>query len=289
VCTLLAAPAAAGLFDRAIVQSGACKFLQDLDEAEAQGAAVAAELGCTGEVAACLRAASAEEVVAALPADVGALSSSPYGPNVDGAVLPEQPEAAIRAGRHHAVPFIVGANADETNLEAPLGMTQEQVDALVHATFGTTLGDQVLAEYAGISPPRAQYVRISSDVRFICPSREIARAVTLGQSEPARRYFFRYAPSPAGAVHGLDVVYLFGTFDAVLVDGEPYVPTATDLALSASIQELWTRFARTGAPGGAWPVWDDTDPALVLDATIAVAAGPGAEHCDFWRPIYEAL
>jgi para-nitrobenzyl esterase len=284
VCTLLATPDAAGLFDRAIVQSGACKFLESLAEAEAQGAAVAGELGCTGDVAACLRAATAEEVVNALPSDVGTLGASLYGPVIDGDLLPEQPEAAIRGGRHHAVPLLVGANADETNREAPLGMTQPQVDTIVRTTFGTTLGDAILAEYAAITPPRAQYVKLTSDYRFICPSREIARAVSLGQDEAARRYFFRYAPTAAGAVHGLDVVYVFGTFDAV-----PYVPTATDLALSASIQGLWTTFAKSGDPGDDWPAWDDADPALVLDATIAVEPGAGADHCDFWRPIYEAL
>ena len=290
VCTLMGTPAAADLFDRAIVQSGACKFLPDLAAAEAVGADVAAELGCTGDVAACLRAAGAEEVIRALPAEIGALSAGAYQPNVDGDVLPEQAEAAIRAGRHHPVPFLVGANADETNLEAPLGMTQPQVDAIVRATFGTTLGDQVLAEYSAITPPRTQYVRITSDSRFICPSREIARAVSIGQSEPSRRYFFRYAPTAVGAVHGLDVVYVFGTFDAVeTAGGEPYVPTATDLALSAAMQDLWTTFARTGDPGGDWPAWDATDPALVLDATVAVEPGAGADHCDFWRPIYEAL
>ena len=289
VCTLLATPSAAGLFDRAIVQSGACKFLQDLADADAQGALVADELGCTGDLAACLRAASAEEVVAALPADVGALGSSTYGPAIGTDVLPVQPEAAIQAGDHHAVPFLVGANADETNLEAPLGMTQPQVDSIVRASFGATLGDAILAEYAGITPPRAQYVRITSDYRFICPSREIARSAAAGQSEPARRYFFRYAPSAAGAPHGLDVVYVFGTFDAVLVDGEPYVATATDLALSATMQAHWTAFAASGTPDPEWTEWDDSDPAMVYDATSAVAAAPGVEHCDFWRPIYEAL
>lgn len=40
-------------------------------------------------------------------------------------------------------------------------------------------------------------------------------------------------------------------FDTILVGGQPYHPTATDLALSAAIQGYWTRFARTGDPAGS--------------------------------------
>ena len=54
------------------------------------------------------------------------------------------------------------------------------------------------------------------------------------------------------------------------------------------MQSLWTEFARTGAVA-SWPTWDDSDPALVFDATAVVESGPGASHCDFWRPIYESL
>jgi para-nitrobenzyl esterase len=166
-------------------------------------------------------------------------------------------------------------------------MTQEQYEAAVRAQLGTTLGDAALAEYEGITPPRAAYVRLTSDARFICPTREIARGATAGQTEPVRRYFFRYAPGPYGAPHGIELVYLFGNFDAVVVNGEPYQPTATDLALSQEMQARWTAFASGGLDG--WPAWDDSDPALVLDADVSVEQGAGADHCDFWRPYYEAL
>ncbi|MCA9677273.1 MAG: carboxylesterase family protein, partial [Myxococcales bacterium] len=239
------------------------------------------------------RAASAADVVAAVPSDVGVLTSSLYNPVVDGVVLPAQPEAALRAGDAAAVPLIVGANADETGKEAPLTLTQTAYEDLVHAQFGPALGDQILAEYAAVSPPRAAYVALTSDARFICPSREIARSATTGAGT-ARRYLFRYAPGAVGAVHGLELPYVFGTFDAVVVPGGgTYTPTATDLALSARLQRMWTRFARTGDPGAdpdpAWPAWDDGDPVMVLDDPTAVEAGAGAAHCDFWRPLYEAL
>jgi len=285
VCTLLAMPSAEGLFDRAIIQSGACKFLETLAQAEDQGAAVAAELGCGADVAACVRAASVSEIIHALPAEISALSGGNYNPVVDGEVVPEQPEDAIVAGRSAQVPLLVGATADETSTAAPLTMSQATYEGLIRASFGTALGDQVLAEYAAVSPPRAAYVRATSDARFICPSREIARSAS---ALPSRRYFFRYAPSAYGAPHGIEIPYLFATFSAVIANGQPYVPTATDRSVSSTIQSAWAEFARTGAVA-SWPVWDATDPALVFDATTAVELAPGASHCDFWRPLYESL
>jgi para-nitrobenzyl esterase len=194
------------------------------------------------------------------------------------------------AGRHHAVPLALGANADETAREVPAGLTQPQYEAAVRAQYGA-IAEQVLAHYPPTPTPRAAYVRLTTDARFVCPSRQIARHADAGQAAPVYRYFFQYAPTVLGAVHGIDVPYVFGTFDAVIVNGQPYVPTAADLALSAAIQGYWTRFARTGDPAGtpAWPAQAAGDPVLVLDRTITTAAGVRAADCDFWAPYYDAL
>ena len=296
VCSLVASPRAAGLFRGAIMESGACKFLPTRATAEAQGAAVVAQVGCAtaADVPACLRALPAATLVQALPGDPGVLGASPYNPMIDGAVQPEQPQAALRAGRHNHVAFLVGANADETGKAAPALTTDAQYQAAVRASYPEPLASGALAQYpsTAYASPRAAYVRLTTDARFVCPSREIVADARAAQAEPVYRYLFQYRPTALGAVHGLDVPYVFGTFAAVLgANGQPYTPTATDLALSAAIQGLWARFARTGVPGGtpAWPASDASDPVLVLDATLATATAPRQADCDFWRPYYQAL
>ncbi|MBZ0232337.1 MAG: carboxylesterase family protein, partial [Deltaproteobacteria bacterium] len=220
------------------------------------------------------------------------LSASAYGSVIDGVTLVEQPEDAIVAGRHHAMPFAIGANADETVREAPPNLTAMQYENLVRAQYGA-LANAVLAQYPAASypTPRAAYVRLTTDSRFVCPSREIAAHADAGQTEPVYRYFFRYAATALGAPHGIDVPFVFGTFDAILVGGTPYQPTATDLALAAAVQGYWSRFARTGDPAGtpAWPAYGASDTALVLDAPLATEAGIRDADCDFWRPYYDAL
>jgi para-nitrobenzyl esterase len=212
------------------------------------------------------------------------LESSQFQPNRDGVVLPEQPIEAIAAGRHHHVALVVGANADETGREAPALASESAYQALVQSQFGP-LASSVLAEYpaSSFATPRKAYVALTSDARFICPARRVARAAVAAQDEPVYRYYFTRAASPLGAVHGLEVPYVFGTFAAI-----PYTPAAADSAISGAMQATWTAFARSGDPGAVgavtWPRYatDGSDPTLVLDDPVTTIDGVRSDKCDFW-------
>jgi para-nitrobenzyl esterase len=293
VCSLVASPPAKQLFHRAIMESGSCKALPTRTKAEQTAAEVATTVGCAAGDVACFRGLSAETIVRANASDISGLSSGAYQPMIDGVVQPDQPANVIAAGAHSHVPFMVGANSDETASSAPAISTATQYEALVRSQLPMALADLALQEYpaSAYPTPRAAYVQLTTDARFVCPSREIARAADAGQSEPVYRYFFQYRATPLGAVHGLDVPFVFGTFDGIETpNGSTYVPTATDLAVSATIQGYWTRFARSGDPGGtpAWPLYGAADPTLVLDAMPSTANGIRTAHCDFWQPYYDA-
>ena len=293
VCSLVAASPAKGLFHRAIMQSGSCKALPTRARAEQLANDHISAVGCNtaSDVPACMRALPAETIIRALAPDISSLSSSQFQPMIDGVVQTDQPTNVIAAGGHATVPFMVGANADETANSAPAITTQAQYEALVRTQLPQPLADMALARYpaSAFPTPRAAYVRLTTDARFVCPSREIAKAVDAGQTDAVYRYFFQYRqPSPLGAVHGLDVPFVFGTFDGIeLPNGGTYTPTATDLAVSASMQTAWTEFARTGTPTG-WPAYGANDPTLVIDATNSVANGIRTSACDFWEPYYDA-
>src|ERR1700687_1357217 len=103
----LASPLSAGLFHRAIVQSGAYALSQpSLSEAEAQGQAVAMRAGCTDQTAECLRATPVETLLDALL--VGTVV-----PDVDGYVLTQTIGASLASGQFNHVPVIEGSNHDE--------------------------------------------------------------------------------------------------------------------------------------------------------------------------------
>jgi para-nitrobenzyl esterase len=239
-----------------------------------------------------LRALSAEALTAAVPpqSNVSSSSGQLYGPNVDGFALDTSPLSALASGSHHHVPFLIGANADETALDAPALPTDAAYQAAILAQFGGILGPRVLTQYpsSAFPSPQKAYVAATTDARFVCPSRRIARAAAGGQSEPVFRYFFTKsldstAAAALGAYHSLELPFVFGTLGKF----PGFSPSARELALSGAMNAYWARFASTGNPNGAgatfWPRYDPAlDPYLDLDNTIFSGAGVRTARCDFW-------
>ncbi len=92
----LASPLSAGLFQRAIVQSGAYALAQpSLSQAEAQGQAVAIRAGCTDQTAACLRARPVQTLL-------DANRDGSVIPDVDGHVLTQTIGASLASGQFNA-------------------------------------------------------------------------------------------------------------------------------------------------------------------------------------------
>jgi para-nitrobenzyl esterase len=294
VCALLAAPGAAGLFKSAAIESGAC-LADTRDQALATGTIVATNAGCAtaADVVACLRSKTAAEIVQAYPPDFSvATTRSAYQPSVDGTVLPAAPLDAIRGGQHNRVPTVIGTNADETAKDVPLGFTELQYQAILLSYFPNAIVRAQVADLyssTNFGSARLAYIALTSDLKFICPARTIARALDAAQSEPVYRYFLTEVPDAAGAApfgsfHGLELLYLFGALDVM-----GYTPTAAERSLSTAMQSYWGGLAASGVPAavaGA-PAWTAYDPArdnyLRLDsAALAMADGVNSARCDFW-------
>lgn len=294
-CVLLASPLAAGLFHRALMESGACLGgnLQGAGRT-AERYVAASPCAGVGDIAACLRGLDAETALRVLPASVGVVSAgeNQYGPVVDGYVLPRAPIDQIAAGEHNHVPLIVGVNAEETGQSAPRITSEVQYRAAVIAQFGPVLGERILARYPveEYGSPRAALVAVTSDARFVCTARRSARTVAAHQQEAVYRYLFtqrlRGQAAALGAFHGLEVVFVFGTLGA----RGGITPSAEERALSDAMIGYWTRFAATGDPNGAgstpWPVFDpQPDTHLVLGTPITSGAGIRAAQCNFWEEL----
>lgn len=294
VCTLIGSPLAAGLFTRAIVQSGTCneRSLAKLGDDIADAWLLSS--GCNTDLPACLRKLPASDLVALSPdgyPDVAALGQG-WGPHVDGLVVPTTTLAAMQAGTHNQVPLIFGSNAAETANAVP-PLSEAQYTTLVKTSFGP-FADPVLAAYpvADYPDPRAAYVALSSDLKFVCTARRAARAAVAGQQLPVRRYHFAYdaytaAPgvTPA-AFHGLELVYLFAAWPSVQAGQFEYKPNPDDLAMSALMQAAWARFAALGQtddPNLPWPAYAaTTDDHVILDLPPATGQHLRAAQCDFW-------
>jgi para-nitrobenzyl esterase len=298
---LVTSPRAAGLFSRALSQSGGVAApTQATARAVGQRLVTAASCAGAADAIQCLRDKTAAEVLLAIPQQVTGITANDFAPSIDGDVLPESPIERIRAGRHNRVALVYGTNSEETaRMVPPAAMvaTEADFDRLARAylsqyALGAAQVSAVLALYAPamFSSPHEALVALTTDTRWTCPGRGTLRALAGAQREPLFRYFFthrldaRLAPmqSAAGAFHGLELGYVFGTVDGLA----GYRATAADRAVIDAVQSSWVRFATTGTlvdsgSSPAWPAYDAArDPYLELANPTAAREGVRSARCD---------
>jgi para-nitrobenzyl esterase len=272
IAVLMTSPLAKGLFSQAILHSPALPPLASLAAAEKSGAALGTDL-------AALRRMSATELLAHNddfypgPLGGGLMSTSFPAPIVDRYVLPAQPRAGFVAGTVKAVPAIVGIAADEGRMFASK-QTLSSYRAWVKDKFGRS-AEQLLnlnpAETDATANTAA--AAILGDAEFGESARLIAR--TLSQHQP-KTFFYLFSRGVAGralpATHSEVLPFVFGSLDKPsFIPHDP--PDATDLKLSATMQEAWTRFAASGDPNRAglphWPNYDRaSDPFLEFGTQV---------------------
>jgi para-nitrobenzyl esterase len=301
-CMLLVSPAAANLFQGALMQSGGC-VARPLAQSLAEGLDISRKVGCEIDPgpALCLRNTPASTLVLAVDTQsiVGGLVRMPFGPTIDGLLIPQEPMSALQAGQFNHLPFIIGSNADEMLPSVP-AMTAAAYTTAVHALldpFGGSFASQALALYpfgpGYYNDGRSAFAALATDSQFTCPARRIARAVESTQVEPVYRYFFsqtlRFPFSSYGAFHGLELAFLFQH----LSFPPYYSPSSQELTLMTWMGGYWSRFSASGNPNGSgaatWPNYiPATEPYLELKYAITSGLGIRTKKCDFWDtlPIY---
>jgi para-nitrobenzyl esterase len=273
----LASPTAAGLFQRAISESGAYFQFQPyfneivpLPQGETvgtdkvpPGTAIAANAGCGDQTAQCLRALPATTLASMEPSNV-------Y-PFVDGTILTQPPDAALASGQFNRVPVISGGNHDENRLGVaqqydfagnPI-LTEAEYDSAVTAAYGSGLDAVVLFFYPYSSYPSGGVALAASetDVVFACPERNAVRSLSQYVTTYAYEFNDENAPDlldpvptfPLGAYHFAEVQYLFD-LNVRFTGTNPFTPDQQQL--SNTMISYWTQFAANGDPNSAGtPTW----------------------------------
>jgi para-nitrobenzyl esterase len=141
VTTHLVSPLSAGLFDRAIIESGAYALATPtLASSEAKGIAFANRVGCPDQTASCLRSKTTAQILASA-GSVNTPGSAYNQSTVDGQVLPEPQVSALSAGRFNRVPVLQGANSMESNVFGCGARQSNQSLAEVVPTYAYEFGD----------------------------------------------------------------------------------------------------------------------------------------------------
>jgi para-nitrobenzyl esterase len=302
VCDNMATPTAAGLFTRAIAESGCLLAAPSRPTADAQGAALAAKLGCTGTATqlACLRAKPAADLLQAE-------SGMSWAPIAGSPVLPLQAAAAFAAGRYAHVPLIQGTNHDEGRFFAAVifdgfghPLTAAQYPGLIQGEFGAS-APAILAQYplSAYASPDLAFSAVFTDALFSCPALQADRltmrsgvyAYEFSDPNPPDDLIGLTLTFPLGAAHSTELQYVFQRI--------PYLDTlppftSAQLALSNQMIAYWTRFAATGNPrtSGApfWPRFTAGHPSvqeLLPNGTYAESSAQfsAAHKCGFWSTV----
>ena len=301
-CTLLAMPSAAGLFHRAIVQSGPKTIALSTEVSTATALAMLDALGIAPPDARQLLTVPVDQLVAAqlevLGGPLGGAVSGgrTLGPVLDGIALdrlPFEPDApAVSA----SVPLLIGTTKDEMTF---FTYANEALDTLDDAG-GAAVMRQLFGEHADVlygtyrtTRPGAtpvQLVTAGMTDGFRIPSIRIAeRKAALGQA-PVWMYRFDYETDVLdgrlGAPHAIDVAYSFGIPDASQLSGS----RADRHQVAEQVSSAWASFARHGNPQtdslGAWPAYDTRQRAtMIFDSTCRVAEDPDSQERQAWEGI----
>jgi para-nitrobenzyl esterase len=292
---LMASPRAAGLFHRAIAQSGGNGLSpgRRLAAQERMGVEVMRAKGA-GNVAD-LRRMPWKSLV-----DTDAAYRSQSNPIVDGLVITEDVPTTFRTGKQNNVPYIAGANSYEGSLAAAIPIPAFQ------QIMNDNISD-VTRIYGMEADDPALFLDFYGDILFVAPSRFLASRMRTVAS-PAWLYHFDYVlealdPLTPGARHGGEVAFVFNRIESITIGdqmaarfGVPageYSPSPRDRRVAAMVQSYWIRFAKTGSPNDVglpvWPAYEDaSDPALVISNDgIGVRHRLRREQLDFIEAGYE--
>ena len=218
---LAASPAAKGLFQRAISESGGSfggprtaneggVNVPPLKVAETNGQKFLEKLGANNIAAA--RALGADKIVAAQGPGLSATAA--FWPVFDGDVLPGDQYKLYLAKKFNDTPVLIGTNSDEGALFIQGKVPPAAFEQTVRAGFGKG-AEPILAAY-----PHATEAEASAAARNLMRESTFAWhtwAWAMLQSEKGKGKAFVYyydhrtPQQPKGAGHGSEIVYVFRT------------------------------------------------------------------------------
>lgn len=299
---LLSMPRAEGLFRRAILQSGAAHHVIPAPAAERIGRSLAVKLGVP-QTRAAIAAVPVQQLLAAQAELKTELLAHPdpehwghdvvaslmlWQPVIDGEVIPRRPIDRIAAGAGAQVDVIVGTNAEDWKLflaitgvltrvtEESLSGTDSIEGFPPPAAYGLPVQaalDAYRAHYPGAGPGDL-LAAVQTDWWMRIPAIRLAEAhanAARGSGTGTYMYEFAWAAPGLGAVHALEVPFIFDTLDRNARLFGPLLGENPPQELADSMHAAWVSFATTGDPG-----WAGYEPAV--RATMRFDVVPGVVH-----------
>lgn len=303
-------------FKRAIAQSGASNFIHSKDFALNAGKTIV-QAGGYPSVEQLLKATPQQlletQQKAVVDAGVGDLLFAPF---IDGTLIIDEPNKLLSDGNAQGIDLMLGATQNELNYwslydgqyrnmfveSTDFGPATTAIPPQYRTDLESRLGTRLDQRYAALLKlDQHNLIRQAQndDYAMIQPMRRMAERQS---ARNANVYLYRfqwkvpadYLPKGVpdlGAVHALDLPFVFGTLDLGWVPGGSRLEQAkrdVDARLSAQMMSAWTNFARTGNPNGPnvpqWPRYETSHrKTMVWSEHSKTESDPESERRKLWE------
>lgn len=300
VCYLMASPAAAGLFSKAIVQSGIPAFTFSDTTAKLHLDMFLRFMGMERGDITRLRdmpAAAMKKAARLMFTENSVLHPGlgQPGPVFDD-LLPSLAVTAAKEGRTRGIKLLIGTNRNEGTLFNMLGWfirSRAQAERMCRDCGCEDRLAELEALYSHLRGSRRKYSAMATDRLFVKDS------VLLADAQSAHSdvwmYRFDYAPPLMrllgfGAVHSVDIAPALGTFGAKKTNTAlawKGAPERRREEFRRKLMGSWLNFVRTGDPTGCsdcrWDVYDAARrPTLVMDRPDRQEYDPDGRAVAVW-------
>ena len=288
VTNILATPAAQGLFDKAIVQSGAGLESQTPEAAAANAERYLKILGVAPNELDKLQQLPVSTLLEALQKMTNGMPTVGFSPVVDGVVLPRHPFTPDAPEVSASVPIMVGYMKDETTVLFPspdsFSLDWKSLKAKLVKELPKLDADKVIAGMRKLRPnasPSEIYFIVTTEAThgarsYILASRKAAQA-----KAPVWIYRLEWeTPVEGGRLrtpHALELPLMFdnvATSPSIIGDKADEAQKVAD-----TMSSFWISFARDGDPNGEhlpnWPAYNDAaKPTMVFNVESVVKDDP---------------
>ncbi|MDO7875644.1 carboxylesterase family protein [Hymenobacter sp. ASUV-10] len=269
VGALLATPAAKGLFQQVILESGAVQAIRDTATAGAVARQLLQALGGPAQRLLTLPADSLVRAQARFTSGAGGLQV--FGPVLDGRTIPAPPLELLRR-QAPPVRVLLGTNLEEARLFSGAGSILATPNAAaLDKVFGTHNGPLVWQAYQQrqktIPDALDAWNTTLTDYLYRLATYRLARQLA-AQGLPTWLYRFDYADATTRPIHAQELAFVWNAPRGSSAEATAAPSTApgkaANPALAALMHAHWVSFIRSGRPGPDWPMYTPARPMLMV-------------------------
>jgi len=264
---VMVAPASNGLFQQAILESGAVQCIRDSGTAKNERALLLHELGLAPDQARKLLTMPVDTLMRAqAKVCTGIGGNSFFGPVYDGVTIPADGYQYAREGKLSNVRVIIGTNEHEGAAFMEKKDIGNDPNATIFEPLFRSNAPMASAYYQSqlrTDSPYAAIVKTLTQYMYQLHSYRLARALS-DAGTPVYLYRYRYQDGrELGARHGDELHYIW---DAARIAASE--DNRAKKQLSHSLHGAWTAFIKTGDPNNnyvpQWPTYSVKNPQVMI-------------------------